>query len=285
MNAYSRSYKQKKVQSRLPFFLLFLVIVSVLAFARFGNEIKIPSVLGTVTRNELPETSRLANVTPTPTTIPTPSTFPLHNGDETFLKLKVINQEAEFACNVTAAAIVLQYRGVNVKPMEIYDALPKQTIKKENGFWGNPNLGYVGNIYGEYGGDKSDGYGVHWDPINQYISKFRKSEVKHDWNLADLLKEVDRDNPVILWWQNGYVSADILSWKTYDANGNVVEFNGVEGMHSAIVVGYKGDINDPQQIIVDDPWADRWDNHYAYYDIQRFKDLWRFYGNTAIVVY
>lgn len=109
---------------------------------------------------------------------------------EVVLKVPIIEQPEQYACNVTAAAIVLQYRGISVSPWDVYEGLPKQTIAQADGFWGNPQLGYVGNIYGEYGGDFTEGYGVHWEPLYHYIKQFREAEIKLDWNIRDLLSEV-----------------------------------------------------------------------------------------------
>jgi uncharacterized protein YvpB len=221
-------------------------------------------------------------ITGSPT--PTPDYTPKRTGDEVLLNVPIINQEEEYACNVTAAEIVLKYRGVNVTAWDVYNGIPKQTVEKKNGFWGNPNIGYVGNIYGEFGGDYSIGYGVHWDPIQKYLSQYRAAEVKHHWNLTEMLQEVDKGNPSIVWWQNGVIVPDPMSWKSYDENGNVVDIYTVTAMHSAVVVGYKGTPEAPTEIIVSDPWADRWDMKYARYNLKDFNYLWSFFSQLAIVV-
>jgi uncharacterized protein YvpB len=203
---------------------------------------------------------------------------------EVLIRVPIIEQPEQYACNVTATAIVLGYHGVSVDPMAIYEVLPKQNVKQENGYWGNPNLGYVGNIYGEFGGDGTKGYGVHWDPIHQYISQYRPAEVKRDWDIKSMLEEVRNGHVSIIWWQNGAEDPTPLVWKTYDANGNTVEINAVNAMHSVVVIGYLGSPESPSKIIVSDPWASRWDMRYAYYDIPQFARLWSYYQNTAVLV-
>lgn len=196
------------------------------------------------------------------------------------LKAPIINQPAQFACNVTAAAIALQFKGVNVSPWDVYNGIPKQTAPKTVNSWGNPNLGYVGNIYGAYGGDRTDGYGVYWDPIKNYISKYRPAEVKRGWNVTDMLNEIDKGNLSILWWQNGYATPTQLSWTAPDGS----KVTGVNGMHSEVVVGYIGSPENPSQIILSDPWASRWNNQYRYININQFNGLWGYFNNTAVVV-
>jgi uncharacterized protein YvpB len=196
------------------------------------------------------------------------------------LKAPIINQPAVFACNVTAAAIALQYKGVNVGPWDVYNGIPKSdTGDLNNGNWGNPHLGFVGNIRGG-----TVGYGVYWDPINNYVSKHRPSQVYRNWNITSMLQEIDNGNPVILWWQNGATNPVKYSWKSKDANGNPVTIDGIRGMHSEVVVGYIGSPENPSQIIISDPWASRWGNKYRYISVDRFKGLWGYFNNTAIVV-
>lgn len=190
------------------------------------------------------------------------------------LNVPIMNQQQQFSCNVTAASIVLKYKGINVSPMDVYNSIPKQNVPKANGVWGNPNLGFVGNINGP------DGYGVHWDPIRNYISKYRPAEVKRGWNLTDMLREVENGNPSILWWQNGYASPTRLTWTTPDG----ATINTVNGMHSEVVVGFIGSAENPSQIIISDPWASRWGNKYRYISVGQFNSLWTYFGNTAVVV-
>jgi uncharacterized protein YvpB len=197
----------------------------------------------------------------------------------------IMNQSEEFNCNVTAAAIALKYRGVDVDPMkDIYESLPKETTKKENGYWGNPHIGFVGNVYGQWGGDKGEGYGVYWEPISEYISKYRENEIKREWNLTDLLNEVENGNPSIIWWQNNAIKADEMKWKSYDKDGKEIEIEGVKGMHSEVVIGYVGTAENPKEIILSDPWASRWDMNYHRIKPDKFKELWAYFDNTAVLV-
>lgn len=196
------------------------------------------------------------------------------------LDVPVIGQTHQYSCNVTAAAIALQYKGVSVSPDQVLASIPKQNVPKKDGKWGNPNLGFVGNVDGPTG----EGYGVHWGPIANYISQHRPTETKFGWNTTDLLREIDNGNVSILWWQNGHANPAPLSWKTKDGNGNEITINTVNGMHSEVVVGYVGSPENPSQIIISDPWASRWGNQYRYIDINSFRGLWSYFGNTAILV-
>jgi uncharacterized protein YvpB len=200
------------------------------------------------------------------------------------IKTPIIDQPYKFACNVTAASIVLQYRGINVNPEDVFSAIPKDNTPKTTERWGNPNKGFVGNIFGEYGGDFSDGYGVHWQPIADYISKYRSVEVKQNWDIKSMLDEVDKGNPSIVWIQNGSTPPNKFSWTTSGENGEDLQIDAVWGMHSEVVTGYVGSSVNPSMIIMSDPWAERWNYKYHYMPIEDFNDLWSYYNYTAILV-
>ena len=52
-------------------------------------------------------------------------------------------------------------------------------------------------------------------------------------------------------------------------------------MHSEVVVGFKGSVDNPSVIIVNDPWRGR-----LYYSRSTFEWNWRrSFNNTAVVVY
>ncbi len=198
------------------------------------------------------------------------------------LNVPITNQFAQYACNVTAASIALTYKGINLSPQAIYDMLPKSDIGKRNGnHWGNPALGYVGDIASPDG----QGYGVHWQPIQKILEQYRPAETKTAWNVTEMLREVDNGNVSVIWWQNGDANPEELSWESEDENGNPITVEAVKGMHSEVVVGYVGTPENPYQIILSDPWAGRWENKYHYVNIARFSYLWSTsFDNTAIVV-
>jgi uncharacterized protein YvpB len=196
------------------------------------------------------------------------------------IDVPLIKQPTQFTCNVTAAAMVLQYKGINKTPWDVYDALPKSSIiDKTNGNWGNPDLEFVGNPAGE------PGYGVHWEPIRKYIEQYRPAEVKRGWNVTEMLKEIDKGNPSIVWWQNDVVNPERIWWEADNTDGLKISVNAINGMHSEVVVGYIGSPENPRQIILADPWTERWERRYHYISIDRFNYLWSMsFNNTAILV-
>ncbi len=190
------------------------------------------------------------------------------------LNVPLIRQQKAFFCNVTAASMVLQYRGVNVSQYDMYNRLPKDsTQRKVDGdtiTWGDPNSGFVGNP------DGNPGYGVHWGPISGAISGYGVSnQVYRGMSTQQLAKEIAAGNPVIVWWWNGINGPNWETWKT--PSGASVK--GLSGMHSEVVVGFIGSEDNPVSFIVKDPRGSR-----RVISLSSFRYLWSFYGNTGMVV-
>lgn len=167
------------------------------------------------------------------------------------LVIPMYYQSELFTCNIAATRMALAYRGVN---------LSENSIKAAVGEGGDPNINWVRS------------YGVHWDPIYNFISKYRSVSLKTNWNVTDLLKEVQAGNPVITWGYNQLGSSG-----SFVLNSGAA---GYHGMHSLVVKGFAGNVENPTSIIVNDPWRGP-----RTISISSFKSLWAYLGNTALVVY
>lgn len=168
------------------------------------------------------------------------------------LGIPYYGQEETFTCNISAMRMALAYRGVY---------LAERTIKDGVGYSGDPNQGWV------------DGYGVHSGPVSAYMSNHRSVAVKQGWNITDMLKEVHKGNPVIIWEYNRYS-------QPYGAFALPSGATGYMGMHSEVIRGYIGDIENPTHILTNDPWRGQ-----LTYTIDTFKSIWGYMNNTALVVY
>lgn len=161
-------------------------------------------------------------------------------------------QPKGFDCNLYATKMALGYRGVSISIEGMRSAI---------GLGQDPNTSWV------------EGYGVHWGPVSSYISNYRSNSIKSGWNLLSLLAEVNKGNPVILFWYNGYTTP--MGAKTLEGG-----YTGYNGMHSEVVVGYTGRVDNPTSVILNDPWRGR-----RYLSLGTFNGLWSYLGYRAIVVY
>ncbi len=173
--------------------------------------------------------------------------------EQTFiLNVPQYYQPKGFDCNLYATKMALGYKGVSISI---------EGMRSTLGIGQDPNVNWV------------TGYGVHWGPVSSYISRYRNNSVKSGWNLLSLLAEVNKGNPVILFWYNGYTTP--MGPKTLEGG-----YTGYGGMHSEVVVGYTGRVDNPTSIILNDPWRGR-----RYLSLSTFNGLWSYLGYKAIVVY
>lgn len=191
------------------------------------------------------------------------------------LNVPVYYQSWRYSCNLVASRMALAYRGVYRSVGDLYNAVAKDTTpwNEAANTWGNPYSGFVGDVTGA-----SKGYGVYWGPISNMIqSQGRGTAVRSGWNRRDLLGEVQNGNPVIIWAHNGYSYAgNNISWTT--PGGTPIY--AVSGMHSYVVVGWKGSIDNPTHIILNDSNRGRWTISTGYFDA-----LWNVFNRSGVVVY
>ncbi|MDQ7010123.1 MAG: C39 family peptidase [Candidatus Gracilibacteria bacterium] len=170
-----------------------------------------------------------------------------------------------------------------------YNTLPK--YKNENLSWGNPEEGFVGYIDKLPDGKtarqrKMTGYGVLEKPIEKIFNSYGfKTQVINKYDYTDtfnekdhlelLLQEFKKGNMIQLWgdictnpefysgkehecYYAGKPSWNddrIISWEYKDKNGNVIKYNGLNGEHAFYILGYKGTVNNPTDIIVWDTFT------------------------------
>lgn len=201
--------------------------------------------------------------------------FTFKTQDEVFkLNVPVYYQKLRYSCNLEATRMALAYRGIYKDVMTLHSQIAKDTTPYDevNNIFGDPYSGYVGDIYG-----KTKGYGVYWGPISNLISKYRSNSIKTGWNLTGLLTEVRNGNPVVIWAHNGYSYAgNEYHWTTPGGK----DIRAITGMHSYVVVGYKGSIDNPTHVILNDSNRGVWTKTKS-----EFLGLWGYFNNTGIVVY
>lgn len=199
------------------------------------------------------------------------------------LDVPVYYQSQRFECNLIATSMALAYKGSSVSVGTLWSQVAKDSTPRTddaNGniqTWGNPYSGFVGDINGE-----PNGYGVYWGPISSLANNYRSTAVRTGWNRTSLLQEVEAGNPVVIWAHNGYsysVNGAVgsnISWQTPGGQS----IYAIAGMHSYVVVGWIGNINNPTHIIVNDSNRGRWTITTSYFD-----GLWSYFNNSGVVIY
>ncbi len=177
---------------------------------------------------------------------------------ETILDVPYYHQQSNFTCNIAAARMLLAFRGIQTTEAALIHTIG---LGGKRGS-GNPSVGYI------------DDYGTYWPAIYKGITTQRPARMIESGNLSDILKEIDRGNPVMTWGQNGWSDPHDISWTATDGT----PIKAINGMHSSVVRGYRGTSDNPTLIYINDPWRGQ-------YSISpdEFMRRWKFLGMALVI--
>jgi subtilisin-like proprotein convertase family protein/uncharacterized protein YvpB len=167
-------------------------------------------------------------VPPSPENLPDQALIPGVTGQSQALPLD---------CESRSAVDWAKYFGVWIDELKFYQGLPDSE---------NPDLGFVGNVYGTWGQLPPNPYGVHAEPVAARLRKYGLSAAAHrpfSWNA--LRAEIAAGRPVIAW----IVGSKYPGTYDYVVNG-IPEYYPIGGgmvtvaaryEHTVIVTGYSPD--------------------------------------------
>jgi uncharacterized protein YvpB len=170
-------------------------------------------------------------------------------------------------CEVTSLAMLLNYHGIDVTKNELADNIKRVPLKYKDGKYGNPNVGFVGNM------EDGPGLGVYHEPIFQLAKSYagnRVEDLTHQ-SFYSLIKKVAQGEPVWIITTSSFAPvAPLQTWKT--PQGPVgVTFK----MHSVVITGYDND-----HIYINDPYGGK--NKKV--DRENFVKAWEQMGSQAVVI-
>lgn len=199
----------------------------------------------------------------------------------TLIDVPWYKQTESFTCNVQATNMVLAFKGIYVGEQGVKNLMGiGEPFNKTAGTGGNPYEEWVNY------------YGVYWTRVSAVLtSQGVSNQIKTNWNVYDLAKEVEAGHPSILWWYNDWTSwgpNGENKWNTWTTPGGQTIW-GMNGMHSEVVVGFSGSVDNPTGFYTNDPWRGK----NRYYSVEKFKSLWATLynptagipSNIAIVIY
>lgn len=195
---------------------------------------------------------------------------------EIHLDVPLINQldipKVYNGCEVTSLAMLLNYLGISVSKSELAEAIPKEPYLYYSGLYGDPNEGFVGNIYGGSGGK---GYFVYHGPIvdlaQEYIPKSLEVEDLTGCDFPTILKSLSDGHPVwVITTTTFSETTDTATWET--ENGEVL-ISMKE--HSVLLTGY-----DEDSVYLNDPYGNK---HYKT-DMENFSASWQQLGSQAVII-
>lgn len=189
------------------------------------------------------------------------------------LNIPFHRQEHSLSCEIAALKMALDYYNLNVPESELLEKLAFDTksSRSKNNVWGNPNLGFVGDIDGKM---PNEGYGVYEKPIARLASQYRRARSLENATLQEILTETAKGRPVIVWGAIG--SGKDISWKTKDGQS----IKAVLGEHTRVITGFSGTVSDPRSIYMLDPIYGK-----RIVSKKSFLADWSLLDNKAVVVY
>ena len=182
------------------------------------------------------------------------------------------HQEHALSCEVASLLMALNYRGVKVTESELIKNLPVSDPgpRQANNIWGDPNLGFVGDVNGYM---PNTGYGVYEQPIDDLALKYRPAKIITSGTLDSLITELGNGNPVVVWGVVG--TGRDISWTT--SGGKVITAKMDE--HARTLIGFTGDSKNPQLMILLDPIFGE-----IRLTVKDFLANWKMLENKAVVV-
>lgn len=187
------------------------------------------------------------------------------------LEVPAYLQKYTLSCEIASLRMALNFKGANVSEDDLIPIVGTDTTPHSGNIWGNPYNAFVGNIRGT---QMVDGYGVYWGPIAKAALSYRNSKQFQNWNIKDLTREISKGNPVIIWVYSHFGTK--TSWNTPDGT----QIYAVRDEHAVVAVGFVGTMDNPTQIIINDPLSGQ-----VYWSRSSFDNKWNIFGNSGVVIY
>ncbi|OUA04444.1 hypothetical protein BK772_26965 [Bacillus thuringiensis serovar finitimus] len=197
----------------------------------------------------------------------------ISNNDEKVIlsNVPLIQQlpELDRGCEVTSLAMMLQYAGMTVDKMKLANEIKKVDFMND-GVRGNPNEGFVGNIYTF----SESGYGVYHGPLFQLAKKYlpNKAVDLTGKSIEELYKSVKLGQPVVMITNATFAPLDEAEFTTWETNSGDVSITYNE--HCVVLIGY-----DKEFVYIRDPLRESLD---VKVPRENFEKAWMQMGSQAI---
>lgn len=186
------------------------------------------------------------------------------------LNITYLHQKYRLSCEAATLRMVLNFHNISLTEEDIIKQMPFDKTKKDKNTWGDPDVGFVGDIDGI---SLKTGYGIHWTPMAKLASNWRKTIVLDRASLRDLTYSILKEQPAIIWVYDGKGTPSF--WLT--SKGKKV--SAIEDEHTVIVYGFEGPEDHPLGFYIMDP-----DHGPTFWDSTKMNLLWESFNRTGIVV-
>jgi uncharacterized protein YvpB len=168
---------------------------------------------------------------------------------KTIINAPYIRQMPELprGCEVTSLAMLLQHAGVKVDKLTLAKQVKKVPFK-QNGLYGNPFEGFVGDMYTL----KKSGYGVYYPPVYELAQKYIQDRAVNlsGQDIKMVYQFINNGVPVWVIVNTRFQKLPSSEFRIWNTNRGKLAITYRE--HSVLVTGY-----DNQYIYVNDPLYSR----------------------------
>jgi uncharacterized protein YvpB len=201
----------------------------------FGLESPTQQVVMQATNTPLPSPTTSPTpvptlITATPTKLPslTPTYLPPTSLPKTASigDIRGYKQSMPLSCESRSAVDWAAHFGVEIDEEKFFDGLPSHD---------NPEVGFVGDVYGKWGQIPPKDYGVHAEPIAQRLREYglQAMSVRH-MSLEEIKAELAAGRPVILWVVGHVKRGTPVPYTASDGEETIV----AKYEHTVIAIGY-----------------------------------------------
>ncbi|RHW42864.1 hydrolase [Neobacillus notoginsengisoli] len=192
---------------------------------------------------------------------------------EILLDVPFLNQMATprlyNGCEVTSLAMILKYKGIEVTKNELAKKVNRVPLRYQNGQYGNPYTGFVGNM------EDGPGLGVYHGPIFTLAKEYAgsKAEDLTGKPFDTVIEKLAEGTPVWVIINTAYAPLGPSHFKTWNTPEGQVKITFT--MHSVALTGF-----DEKHIFLNDPYGtkDRKVNR------ANFIKAWEQMGSQAVVI-
>jgi len=181
--------------------------------------------------------------------------------------------ELKNGCEVTSLTMLLQWAGIKVDKMTLASEVKKDPTPYSNSggviHWGNPNVGFVGDITG-----KSIGFAVYHGPILDLALRYHKAVNLTGQSFDQVLTHVAAGSPVWVITTFSFEFVPESQWQTVISPEGAYRMTFNE--HSVVLTGF-----DAENVYINDPYANIKDRKL---NRANFLAGWQQFGNQAIVL-
>ncbi len=181
--------------------------------------------------------------------------------------------ELKNGCEVTSLSMLLGWKGIKVNKMTLAAQVAKDktpySVKDGIIHWGDPMVGFVGDITG-----RTMGFSVYHGPVLNLARKYHAATDLTGQSFEQILQRVASGKPVWVITTFSFAHVPDSQWKTIVAPTRTYRMTFNE--HSVVITGY-----DANSLYINDPYACQKNRRV---DLKAFRDGWQQFGNQAIIL-